>query len=71
MKRGIFLLFLLCLNCVTSNQFLSFATASLNSRIFKIATSISPMKIKSGAYFIKRHLKSKAPEKELKSDESK
>ena len=71
MKSGIFLLFLLCLNCVTSNQFLSFAADSLKDAFqgkFKIGTSVSPFELNSGAEFIKKHFNSITPENELKPD---
>ena len=71
MKSGIFLLFLLCLNCVTSNQFLSFAADSLKDAFqgkFKIGTSVSPFELNSGGEFIKKHFNSITPENELKPD---
>ena len=71
MKSGILLLFLLCLNCVTSKQFLSFAADSLKDAFqgkFKIGTSVSPMELNSGADFIKKHFNSITPENELKPD---
>ena len=71
MKSGIFLLFLICLNCVTSNQFLSFAADSLKDAFqgkFKIGTSVSPFELNSGGEFIKKHFNSITPENELKPD---
>ena len=71
MRSGILLLFLICLNCVTSNKFLSFAADSLKDAFqgkFKIGTSVSPHELNSGADFIKKHFNSITPENELKPD---
>ena len=70
---GILLLFLLCLNCVTSNKFLSLLQASDSLKDafaskFKIGTSVSPHELNSGADFIKKHFNSITPENELKPD---
>ena len=70
---GILVLFLLCLNCVTSNKFLSLLqdVDSLKDAFaskFKIGTSVSPHELNSGADFIKKHFNSITPENELKPD---
>ena len=70
MKKGILLLFLVCLNCVTT-KFMSFASDSLKDAFqgkFKIGTSVSPHELGSGENFIKKHFNSITPENELKPD---
>ena len=70
MKKGILLLFLVCLNCVTT-KFMSFASDSLKDAFqgkFKIGTSVSPHELGGGENFIKKHFNSITPENELKPD---
>ena len=72
-KTEIYLLFLICLNFVSSNQFLSFLkdADSLKDAFagkFKVGTSVSPREFSSGSDFIKKHFNSITPENELKPD---
>lgn len=70
-KTTIFLLLSLFLSVVSSNKFLSFASASLKdafSSHFKIGTSVSPNELTYGTDFIKQHFNSITPENELKPD---
>lgn len=72
-KEEIFLLFLLCLNFATSNQFLSFLQASDSLKDafqgkFRVGTSVSPNEFTYGSDFIKKHFNSITPENELKPD---
>jgi len=72
-KTICFLLFILFLNYVSSNNFLSFLQASDSlkdafSKYFKIGTSVSPNELTYGTDFIKKHFNSITPENELKPD---
>ena len=72
-KSEIFLLLLISLNFVSSNQFLSFLkdAESLKDAFagkFKVGTSVSPHEFSTGGDFIKKHFNSITPENELKPD---
>ena len=73
MQKGLLLLIILCLNCVTSKDFLSFQQGggSLKDAFqgkLKIGTSVSPHELNSDTDFIKKHFNSITPENELKPD---
>ena len=70
-KTGIFLLFLLSLNVVTTTNLRFLQDTALKDAFegkFKIGTSVSPHELNSGANFIKKHFNSITPENELKPD---
>ena len=70
-KAGIFLLFLLSLNVVTTTNLRFLQDTALKDAFegkFKIGTSVSPHELNSGANFIKKHFNSITPENELKPD---
>ena len=70
-KVGIFLLFLLSLNCVSCNFLRFLQDQALKDAFqgkFKIGTSVSPNELNQGADFIKKHFNSITPENELKPD---
>ena len=70
-KSGIFLLFLLSLNAVTTANLRFLQDTALKDAFegkFKIGTSVSPHELNSGANFIKKHFNSITPENELKPD---
>ena len=68
-KTSILLLFLLCLNYVSSLRFLqNQSLKDVFSSKFKIGTSVSPNELNYGQDFIKKHFNSITPENELKPD---
>ena len=70
-RTGIFLLFLLSLNVVSSTNLRFLQDKALKDAFegkFKIGTSVSPHELNSGANFIKKHFNSITPENELKPD---
>lgn len=70
-KTGIFLLFLLSLNVVSSANLRFLQDKALKDAFegkFRVGTSVSPHELNSGANFIKKHFNSITPENELKPD---
>ena len=70
-KAGIFLLFLLTLNIVSSTNLRALQNIGLKDAFecyFKIGTSVSPHELNYGAEFIKKNFNSITPENELKPD---